>query len=124
MRSNYLSEMADKVIAENEKYQGEWWYAGYQYGPNTKSVKEEAKAVAEELERRGCHTYVGWMETTPNGNERVIIQILPYEPKYKNSDDEERAEMQTLKKNFILGLLYALLAGIAYTALMYFFCNQ
>lgn len=39
-------------------------------------------------------------------------------------DDEERAEMQTLKKNCILGLLYALLAGIAYSALMYFFCNQ
>lgn len=64
------------------------------------------------------------METTPNGNERVIIQILPYEPKYKNSDDERRAEMQTLKKSFITSLLYALLAGIAYTALMYFFCNQ
>ena len=116
--------MADKVIAENEKYQGEWWHAGYQYGPNTKSVKEEAKEVAKEIEKRGYHTYVGWMETTPNGNERVIIQILPYEPKYKNSDDEESAEMQTLKKNCILGLLYALLAGIAYSALMYFLCNQ
>lgn len=116
--------MADKVIAENERYQGEWWYAGYQYGPNTKSVKEEAKEVAKEIEKRGYHTYVGWMETTPNGNERVIIQILPYEPKYKNSDDEESAEMQTLKKNCILGLLYALLAGIAYSALMYFLCNQ
>ena len=124
MGYNYLSDMADKVIAENEKYQGEWWYAGYQYGPNTKSVKEEAKEVAKEIEKRGYHTYVGWMETTPNGNERVIIQILPYEPKYKNSDDEESAEMQTLKKNCILGLLCALLAGIAYSALMYFLCNQ
>ena len=124
MGHNYLSDMADKVIAENEKYQGEWWYAGYQYGPNTKSVKEEAKEVAKEIEKRGYHTYVGWMETTPNGNEMVIIQILPYEPKYKNSDDEESAEMQTLKKNCILGLLYALLAGIAYSALIYFLCNQ
>ena len=114
MRSNYLSEMADKVIAENEKYQGEWWYAGYQYGPNTKSAMKEAKAVAEELERRGYHTYVGWMETTPNGNERVIIQILPYEPKYKNSDDEERAEVSKM-----LGLLVAL----ALMVLFYFFCN-
>lgn len=123
MGYNYLSEMADKVIAENEKYQGEWWYAGYKYGPNIKSVKEEAKEVAKEIEKRGYHTYVGWMETTPNGNERVIIQILPYEPKYKNSDDKESAEMQTLKKHCILGLLCALLAGIAYSALLYF-CNQ
>ena len=54
------------------------------------------------------------METTPNGNERVIIQILPYEPKYKNSDDEERAEVSKM-----LGLLVALILMV----LFYFFCN-
>ena len=110
--------MADKVIAENEKYQGEWWYAGYQYGPNTKSVKEEAKEVAKEIERRGYHTYVGWMETTPNGNEMVIIQILPYEPKYKNSDEEDDAEANKCMRDILLGLLTAL----ALMALFYF-CN-
>lgn len=119
MRSNYLSDMADKVIAENEKYQGEWWYAGYKYGPNTKSVKEEAKAVAEELERRGYHTYVGWMETTPNGNEMVIIQILPYEPKYKNSDEEDMGEWGKCIGYLLLGLLVAFLL-IAFS----YFSNQ
>lgn len=123
MRSNYLSEMADKVIAENEKYQGEWWYAGYQYGPNTKSVKEEAKEVAKEIEKRGYHTYVGWMETTPNGNERVIIQILPYEPKYKNSEEEEEAEAKAEMKKVVRDVLLGLLAFLVYLAFL-LFSNQ
>lgn len=123
MGYNYLSDMADKVIAENEKYQGEWWYAGYQYGPNTKNVKEEAKEVAKEIEKRGYHTYVGWMETTPNGNERVIIQILPYEPKYKNSEEEDKAGFKAEAKRCIIALLWVWLAAFAFMALLYF-CNQ
>ncbi len=115
--------MADKVIAENEKYQGEWWYAGYQYGPNTKSVKEEAKEVAKEIEKRGYHTYVGWMETTPNGNERVIIQILPYEPKYKNSEEEEEAEAKAEMKKVVRDVLLGLLAFLVYLAFL-LFSNQ
>ena len=120
MGYNYLSEMADKVISENERYQGEWWYSGYEYGPNTKSVKEEAKEVAKEIEKRGYHTYVGWMETTPNGNERVIIQILPYEPKYKNSEDEEEAEAKAEMKKVMRDVLLGLLALLAYLAFLYF----
>lgn len=119
MGYNYLSDMADKVIAENEKYQGEWWYAGYKYGLNTKSVKEEAKEVAKEIEKRGYHTYVGWMETTPNGNEMVIIQILPYEPKYKNSDEEDMGEWGKCVGYLLLGLLVAFLL-IAFS----YFSNQ